>query len=170
LLSIIIWLESRGPVFFIQARVGRNNKSFNCIKFRSMEMNVDAQQKQATKDDYRLTKVGKFLRKSNLDEFPQFFNVLSGSMSVVGPRPHRLKQTEDYSRLISKNMVRQFLKPGITGWAQVNGLRGETRTLHQMQKRVEHDVWYIDNWSIWLDIRIIFLTIYSTLRGDENAF
>lgn len=170
LVSLIIFLESRGPVFFVQARTGKNNLPFPCIKFRSMRMNNESDSKQATKNDQRLTRVGKFLRKTNLDEFPQFFNVLRGNMSLVGPRPHMLKHTEDYSALIGKYMVRQFLKPGITGWAQVNGLRGETKTLLQMQHRVEHDIWYMENWSMWLDVRIMFLTVYATIKGDENAF
>ncbi len=170
LLGLIIFLESKGPIFFLQLRSGKDNKPFKCIKFRSMVDNLNANEVQATKNDSRLTRIGLFLRKSNLDEFPQFLNVLLGNMSIVGPRPHMLKHTSDYSKLLGKYMVRQFLKPGITGWAQVNGLRGETKTLFQMQQRVEHDIWYMENWSVWLDVRIIFLTIYSTLKGDENAF
>ena len=170
LIALIILIESRGPVFFVQLRSGKNNKPFYCIKFRSMKVNNDSDLKQATKNDSRLTRFGSFLRKSNLDEFPQFFNVLRGNMSLVGPRPHMLKHTADYSQLIGQYMVRQFLKPGITGWAQVNGLRGETRTVYQMQQRVEHDIWYMENWSMWLDMRIMFLTVYATIKGDENAF
>ncbi|TKK70346.1 undecaprenyl-phosphate glucose phosphotransferase [Ilyomonas limi] len=170
LISLIILIESRGHVFFIQQRTGRNNKPFGCIKFRSMKVNKDADAKQATRDDDRITKVGRFLRATSLDELPQFFNVLRGEMSLVGPRPHMLKHTEDYSKLINKYMVRQFLKPGITGWAQVNGYRGETKTLEQMKGRVEHDIWYMENWSLWLDIRIIFQTIYITMKGDKNAY
>ena len=170
IIALIIRLESKGPVFFFQKRSGKDNQTFNCIKFRSMFVNPHADVAQARKDDSRLTKVGKFLRKTNLDEFPQFLNVLKGTMSIVGPRPHMLKHTSDYSQLINKYMVRQFLKPGITGWAQVNGLRGETKTIHQMQQRVEHDIWYMENWSLWLDVRIMFLTIYTTIKGDENAF
>ncbi len=170
LIGLLIWLENRGPVFFIQKRSGRNNKPFNCIKFRSMRISKDAHTKQVTKDDKRITRVGKFLRKTNLDEFPQFLNVLVSQMSVVGPRPHMLKHTKDYSKLLDQYMVRQFLKPGITGSAQVKGYRGETRTLDQMQSRVENDLWYLENWSVWLDTKIIFLTAYNMIRGEKNAY
>ena len=135
-----------------------------------MFINEAANEKQASKNDERITTIGKFMRRTSLDEFPQFINVLKGHMSVVGPRPHMLKHTHDYSRLIDQYMVRQFLKPGITGWAQVNGLRGETKTIAQMQARVEHDIWYMENWSLWLDIKIIFMTILNTLKGEKNAF
>ncbi|MGC4034415.1 MAG: undecaprenyl-phosphate glucose phosphotransferase [Chitinophagaceae bacterium] len=170
ILGLIIWLESRGPIFFVQQRTGRDNKPFGCIKFRSMRVNKDANTVQAVRNDSRITRVGRFLRRTNLDEFPQFINVLKGDMSIVGPRPHMLKHTDDYSKLINQYMVRQFLKPGITGWAQVNGYRGETKELQQMKARVEYDLWYMENWSIWQDIKIIFLTIYNLIRGDENAF
>jgi putative colanic acid biosysnthesis UDP-glucose lipid carrier transferase len=170
LISIIIWLESKGPVFFLQDRTGKNNKSFRCIKFRSMKVNSEANSKQATRNDNRLTRIGKFMRRTNIDEFPQFINVFKGEMSVVGPRPHMVRHTEDYSKIIGQYMIRQFLKPGITGWAQVNGFRGEIKEKNQLRKRIEHDIWYLENWSFWLDVRIIFLTIYKTLRGDKNAF
>jgi putative colanic acid biosysnthesis UDP-glucose lipid carrier transferase len=170
LVGILIWLESPGPIFFKQPRTGKGKVTFNCIKFRSMKINNDAHLKQASKDDNRLTRIGKFLRKTSLDEFPQFWNVLVGDMSVVGPRPHMLQHTDYYSSVIDKYMVRQFLKPGITGWAQVNGFRGETKTLEKMQSRVRFDIWYIENWSIWLDVKIIFMTVFNTLKGDENAF
>jgi len=170
LIGLLIWLESRGPVFFIQKRSGRNNKPFNCIKFRSMGISKDAHTKQVVKDDKRITRVGKFLRKTNLDEFPQFLNVLVSQMSVVGPRPHMLKHTEDYSKLLDQYMVRQFLKPGITGSAQVNGYRGETRTLDQMQSRVENDLWYLENWSLWLDTKLILITAFNMIRGEKNAY
>lgn len=170
ILGLLIWLDSKGPIFFVQQRTGRDNKPFGCIKFRSMRVNKDANFVQAVRGDQRITRIGLFLRRTNLDEFPQFINVLIGNMSVVGPRPHMLKHTDDYSKLINQYMVRQFLKPGITGWAQVNGYRGETRELHQMKGRVEFDLWYMENWSIWLDIKIIFLTIYNVIRGEENAF
>ena len=169
-ISILILLESRGPVFFTQPRSGKDNKSFPCLKFRSMRVNENANEQQATKNDTRITRIGKFMRRTSLDEFPQFLNVLRGDMSIVGPRPHMLKHTDDYSRMIEQYMIRQFLKPGITGWAQVNGLRGETQTVLQMQKRVEHDLWYLENWSLVLDVRIIFLTVFNTIRGEENAF
>jgi Undecaprenyl-phosphate glucose phosphotransferase len=170
IITLLIWLDSRGPIFFIQMRTGKNNTTFPCIKFRSMHVNHQQEEMQATRDDPRHTRVGKFLRKTNLDEFPQFINVLRGEMSIVGPRPHMLEHTERYSKVIGQYMVRQFMKPGITGWAQVNGFRGETKSLEQMQKRVEHDLWYMENWSLWLDVRIIFMTIFNTLKGEENAF
>jgi putative colanic acid biosynthesis UDP-glucose lipid carrier transferase len=170
IVSLLIWLESRGSVFFLQERTGKNNKSFRCIKFRSMKINSEANLKQATRDDQRLTRIGKFMRRTNIDEFPQFINVLRGEMSVVGPRPHMVRHTEDFSKLVGQYMIRQFLKPGITGWAQVNGFRGEIKEKVQLRKRIEHDIWYLENWSFWLDVRIIFLTIYKTFRGDKNAF
>lgn len=169
LAGVIIWLESGGPVFFIQKRSGKNNKPFDCIKFRSMRINKESHTLQASRNDPRITRTGKFLRRTSLDEFPQFLNVFMGRMSVVGPRPHMLKHTRDYSAMINKFMVRQFMKPGITGWAQVNGLRGETKIIWDMEKRVEYDIWYMENWSLWLDTRIIFLTIYKLLTGDIKA-
>lgn len=170
LVGLLIWLESPGPIFFKQPRTGKGKVTFNCIKFRSMKLNADAHTKQASKNDDRFTKIGRFLRQTSLDEFPQFWNVLVGDMSVVGPRPHMLQHTDYYSSVIDKYMVRQFLKPGITGWAQVNGFRGETKTLEKMQARVQYDIWYIENWNIWLDVRIIFMTVFNTLKGDQNAF
>jgi putative colanic acid biosysnthesis UDP-glucose lipid carrier transferase len=170
LLGLIIYLESPGPIFFKQLRTGKDKKLFYCIKFRSMKINAEANIKQAVKNDIRITRFGRFLRKTNLDEFPQFLNVLLGNMSVVGPRPHMLKHTDDYSKLIDRYMVRQFLKPGITGWAQVNGLRGETKVLKQMQARVEHDIWYMENWSLWLDVKIILITIGNIITGEKNAY
>lgn len=170
ILAIIIKLQSKGPVLFVQQRSGRANESFNCYKFRSMRVNNDSDHKQATKDDNRTTRIGRFIRRTNLDELPQFFNVLMGDMSIVGPRPHMVKHTEQYSKLIEKYMVRHFLKPGITGWAQVNGLRGETRTVEAMEQRIEFDVWYLENWSFLLDLKIIFLTVWTTVRGDKMAY
>jgi Undecaprenyl-phosphate glucose phosphotransferase len=170
IIGLLIWLESPGPIFFKQLRTGQNNKPFWCLKFRSMKINSEADNKQAERNDARLTRIGKFLRRTSLDEFPQFINVLKGEMSVVGPRPHMLKHTDDYSKIIKEYMVRHFAKPGVTGWAQVNGFRGEIKTLEQMQGRVSHDLWYAENWNLWLDVRIIFLTIYSIFRGDQNAF
>ena len=125
---------------------------------------------QATKNDSRITKIGDFLRRTNIDEFPQFFNVLLGDMSVVGPRPHMLKHTEEYSKLIDQFMIRHQVKPGITGWAQVSGWRGPTEQLYQMAKRVEYDVNYIENWSFWFDCKCIFLTVLNMFKGEENAF
>jgi putative colanic acid biosynthesis UDP-glucose lipid carrier transferase len=170
IISLLIWLESRGPVFFIQQRSGKNGETFNCIKFRSMKMNRDANEKQATKNDNRITKMGKFMRKTNIDELPQFFNVLMSDMSVVGPRPHMLKHTDDYSKLIKQYMIRHFLKPGITGWAQINGYRGETRTVKDMNDRVQYDLWYLENWSLWLDTRIVFMTAFNMAKGEKNAY
>jgi Undecaprenyl-phosphate glucose phosphotransferase len=170
LISLAIWLNSRGPVFFVQKRSGLNNKPFNCFKFRSMYVNKDANKRQARPDDARFTSVGRFIRRTNLDEFPQFFNVLFGDMSIVGPRPHMLKHTADYSAIISQYMVRQFIKPGITGWAQVNGYRGEIRKTEDIQERVDHDIWYVENWNPVLDLKIIALTVINTLRGEKNAF
>jgi putative colanic acid biosynthesis UDP-glucose lipid carrier transferase len=135
-----------------------------------MRLNRDSDLQQASRNDQRVTRLGRFLRKTNLDELPQFFNVVIGDMSVVGPRPHMLKHTEQYSALIRQYMARQFLKPGITGWAQVKGFRGETRNTDQMAKRVEHDIWYMENWSNMLDIKIIFMTIINMMRGEQNAF
>ncbi len=169
LMAILIKLDSRGPVFFVQLRSGKNNQSFPCFKFRSLKVNKEADSRQVTRDDNRFTTLGKFIRKTNIDELPQFFNVLIGDMSIVGPRPHMLKHTEMYSKLLNQYMVRHFLKPGITGWAQVNGFRGETRTVGQMENRVEHDLWYLENWSLWLDIKIVYMTIINTLKGERNA-
>jgi len=135
-----------------------------------MKMNKDANSRQASKNDSRLTRIGRIIRKTSLDEFPQFFNVFRGEMSLVGPRPHMLKHTDDYSQLLDEYMVRHFAKPGITGWAQVNGYRGETRTLEQMRDRVEYDIWYLENWSLLQDVKIMFLTVYRIFRGDKNAF
>jgi len=170
ILAILVKLSSRGPVFFKQMRLGRNNKHFACWKFRSMRMNKEADSKQATKNDPRVTRVGKFLRKSNLDEMPQFFNVLIGHMSIVGPRPHPLRLNEQYREIIDKYMVRHFVRPGITGWAQVNGLRGETRTPELMERRVELDVWYLENWSFRLDLKIVVKTVTNMFSKDPNAY
>ncbi|ALJ00977.1 undecaprenyl-phosphate glucose phosphotransferase [Rufibacter tibetensis] len=169
LIGLLIKLESKGPIIFSQLRSGKNNRPFNCYKFRSMGENNDPA-KQATKNDKRVTKIGRILRKTSLDEFPQFINVLKGEMSIVGPRPHMLKHTEDFSSQADDYMIRQFLKPGITGWAQVNGYRGEITELYHIKKRVEFDLWYLENWSLWLDIRIMFLTVYNAVKGEENAY
>lgn len=170
ILALLIKLESPGPVIFKQYRSGRNNVNFWCYKFRSMTVNQDSHNKQASRNDGRITRIGGFLRKTSLDEFPQFFNVLLGNMSIVGPRPHMLKHTEQYRNLIDKYMVRHYLKPGITGWAQINGFRGETRELDLMEKRIKYDIWYLENWSAYLDLKIIFLTILHVIKGDDNAF
>jgi putative colanic acid biosynthesis UDP-glucose lipid carrier transferase len=170
IISLLIWLESRGPIFFIQQRSGKNGEIFNCIKFRSMRVSRDANTKQATKNDCRITRMGKFMRKTNIDELPQFFNVLISDMSIVGPRPHMLKHTDDYSKLIRQYMIRHFLKPGITGWAQINGYRGETKTVKDMNDRVQYDLWYLENWSLWLDTRIILMTAFNMAKGEKNAY
>jgi putative colanic acid biosynthesis UDP-glucose lipid carrier transferase len=170
ILIILIKINSRGPIFFVQKRSGRNNESFYCFKFRTMYVNDNADAVQATKNDSRITTIGAFLRRTSMDELPQFLNVLLGNMSVVGPRPHMLSHTEQYSELINNFLVRHYAKPGITGWAQVNGYRGETKELSDMEGRVEHDIWYIENWSFLLDIKIIWMTIANVFEGDKNAF
>lgn len=170
ILAILIKLESPGPVLFKQGRSGRNNVNFWCYKFRSMRVNSDSNTRQASRDDSRITRMGRILRRTSLDELPQFFNVLLGNMSIVGPRPHMLKHTEHYRDIVDKYMVRHYMKPGITGWAQVNGYRGETQELDLMQKRIEHDLWYLENWSVFLDIKILYLTVLHVLSGDKNAF
>lgn len=170
IVGLLIKMSSKGPIFFKQRRTGLYGHDFECYKFRTMRVNDDADKKQAQKNDPRTTKIGTFLRKTNLDEFPQFFNVLLGDMSVVGPRPHMLKHTEQYSALIDKYMVRHLAKPGVTGWAQVTGYRGETKTLEQMEGRVKRDVWYIENWSFFLDLKIIVVTVINMFRGEKNAY
>ncbi len=170
LIAILIKLSSKGPVLFKQLRSGVNNEDFLCYKFRSMAITDDADSLQATLGDSRITKIGTFLRKSSLDEFPQFFNVFIGDMSIVGPRPHMLLHTEEYSELINKYMVRQLVKPGITGLAQIRGYRGETKELKDMEGRVKFDVWYIENWTLSLDISIILQTIWNVFKGDEKAY
>lgn len=167
---LIIKIQSPGPIFFKQLRTGLDGKDFCCYKFRSMHVNDDADRVQATKDDPRKYPFGNFMRKANIDELPQFWNVLRGEMSVVGPRPHMLAHTEQYSKLIDKYMVRHFVKPGITGWAQVSGFRGETQELWQMEGRVKRDIWYMENWSVWLDIRIVWITIKSIFVHDKKAY
>lgn len=169
LLILIVKLSSKGPAFFKQQRTGENKQSFTCFKFRTMEVNELSDEMQAKKGDPRITKIGAFMRKTNLDEFPQFFNVLFGQMSIVGPRPHMLKHTEQYSALINDYLVRHFAKPGITGWAQVNGYRGETKELIDMKRRVEYDIWYIENWTFLLDLKIVYMTVLNMFRGEKNA-
>ena len=167
---IIIKIQSPGPIFFKQDRTGLDGRTFKMMKFRSMHVNKDADRLQATKNDPRKYPFGNFMRKSNIDELPQFFNVLKGDMSFVGPRPHMLAHTEQYSALIDQYMVRHFVKPGLTGWAQVTGFRGETKELWQMEGRVKRDIWYMEHWSIWLDIRIIWLTAKTIFIHDEHAY
>lgn len=170
-IALAIKLTSPGPVLFKQYRTGVNGKNFKVYKFRSMKVHQEAAGSvtQATKGDSRITLIGNFLRRTSLDELPQFFNVIQGRMSIVGPRPHALAHNEYYKDLVESYMRRHKVKPGITGWAQVNGFRGETDTLDKMEKRVRYDLWYIDNWSLWLDLKIIFLTIFKGFI-NKNAY
>lgn len=168
--AIAIKMSSPGPVFFKQKRTGYRGQEFLCYKFRTMKVNAASDTVQATAHDPRKTRVGDFLRHSSIDELPQFINVLKGDMSIVGPRPHMLKHTADYSRLIERYMLRHIIKPGITGWAQVTGYRGATTELWQMEGRVEKDVWYIENWSLLLDLKIMVKTVTNALHGEENAY
>lgn len=171
IIAIIIKSTSKGPVFFSQLRTGKDGSSFKCLKFRSMTVNSDSDAKQATRDDKRITKFGAIMRKTSIDELPQILNVLMNHMSLVGPRPHMLKHTEEYRVLVDKFMVRHFAKPGVTGWAQINGYRGETKFVRDMANRAEADIWYIENWSFILDLKIIFMTAWSMFfKQDENAF
>jgi len=170
LIAILIKLESRGSVFFKQSRNGINYKEFDCYKFRSMTPNKDANLFQATRGDQRITKIGKFIRKTSVDELPQFFNVLFGDMSVVGPRPHMVSHTDMYAKRIDKFMVRHFVKPGITGMAQVKGFRGEIETDKDIINRVKYDIFYIENWSLLLDLKIIFQTFFNAVKGEEKAY
>ena len=161
IIALLIKLDSNGPVFFLQKRTGIDNEIFNCIKFRTMQVNDAADSKQAEANDSRISSVGAILRKYNIDELPQFINVLLGEMSVVGPRPHMLKHTDLYSELINHYKVRHYVKPGVTGWAQVNGYRGLTDELWKMEKRVEFDMEHLKNWSFWWDLKIIYLTVFG---------
>ena len=169
LIAILIKLSSRGPVLFKQLRSGKNNEPFWCLKFRSMVMNDEADSMQAVINDQRVTRIGAFMRKNSIDELPQFINVLIGEMSVVGPRPHMLQHTAAYAELIDQFMVRHLVLPGITGWAQTKGFRGETSEQKSMQERVEADIWYLENWSLFLDMKIVFLTAWHLVVGSENA-
>ncbi len=170
IIACLILIDSKGPVFFVQKRSGLNNAPFDCFKFRTMRVNDEAHILQATKNDPRFTKLGAFLRKTNLDEFPQFFNVLLGTMSIVGPRPHMLKHTEMYSQTVDKYMVRHSVKPGITGLSQVMGYRGETKELYQMKMRARVDRFYIENWTFYLDLKVVYFTLTSLFKKDDNAF
>ena len=170
IIGVFILMESQGPILFLQKRSGLNGQEFICIKFRTMVYEKNVPFVQATSNDQRITKIGMFLRKTNMDELPQIFNVLWGTMTLVGPRPHPILLDEQFVSVIPNYYLRNTVKPGITGWAQSSGYRGETRELIKMQKRVEHDVWYIENWSLWFDIRIIMMTIKVTLIGDKNAY
>lgn len=169
--AIKIKRSSPGPVFFRQKRTGADGREFLCWKFRSMHVNAQADTLQATKDDPRKFPYGDFMRRTNIDELPQFINVFLGDMSVVGPRPHPLRLNEKFEAIIKRYQVRHWVKPGVTGWAQVCGLRGETRELRDMERRVRHDIWYVGHWTFWLDLRIIFMTALQTVSGrSKNAY
>lgn len=170
ILALLIKIESKGPIFFKQKRNGLNYHAFECYKFRSMRPNRKADIQQVSKNDPRITKIGAFMRKTSIDELPQFFNVLKGDMSVVGPRPHMLSETERFAQNVDKFMVRHFVKPGITGMAQTKGYRGEVENETDIINRVKYDIFYLENWSMLLDLKIIFMTIYNALRGEEKAY
>ncbi|UGS21123.1 undecaprenyl-phosphate glucose phosphotransferase [Flavobacterium cyclinae] len=169
LMALLIKIESRGPVFFKQSRPGLDEKEFLCYKFRSMKLNVTTE-KEASRNDPRVTKIGRFIRKTSIDELPQFFNVLLGDMSVVGPRPHLWSQNKTYGNKVKKYMVRHYVKPGITGLAQVKGYRGEIETENDMVNRIKFDVYYIENWSLLMDIKIIIQTVVNIFKGEEKAY
>jgi putative colanic acid biosynthesis UDP-glucose lipid carrier transferase len=169
LLSLLIKLESKGPVFFKQGRPGLDEKEFFCYKFRSMKLN-ETTEKEASKNDPRVTKIGRIIRKTSIDELPQFINVFLGDMSVVGPRPHLWSQNKSYGKKINKYMVRHYIKPGITGLAQVKGFRGEIESDEDMRCRIKLDVFYIDNWSLILDIKIIVQTVLNIMQGEKKAY
>jgi len=176
IIALLIKIDSKGPIIFTQERWGKKNRKIKCYKFRSMattSKDVDKETgkyKQAQKNDSRITKIGRILRKTSLDELPQFINVLSGDMSVIGPRPHPTPLNLESKEVVEKYLVRHLIKPGITGWAQVNGFRGQTADSSLMKARVNYDIWYIENWSLLLDIKIIFLTLWGIVAGDKNAF
>ena len=170
LIALLILIESKGPIFFKQKRNGLNYEEFYCYKFRSMHLNPIADLEQVQKNDPRITKMGKFIRKTSIDELPQFFNVLLGDMSVVGPRPHMVSHTEMYAKTVDKFMVRHFIKPGITGLAQTNGFRGEVETEKDIVNRVKYDIFYLENWSILLDVKIIIATVINAIRGEKKAY
>lgn len=170
LLGLLIKLESNGPVFFKQKRNGLDYKEFYCYKYRSMRPNPTAHTHQISKEDPRVTKMGKFIRKTSIDELPQFINVLKGEMSVVGPRPHMVSHTHMYAEKIDKFMVRHFIKPGITGLAQISGFRGEVEDDNFIINRVKYDIFYLENWSLFLDLKIVFLTVYNAIKGEEKAY
>jgi putative colanic acid biosynthesis UDP-glucose lipid carrier transferase len=176
ILMILIKLSSKGPVFYIQERWGINGKKILCYKFRTMyckennEIDEDGKFRATEKNDSRITKIGSFLRKHNLDELPQFLNVLKGEMSIAGPRPHASIQNRELQSIIDNYNLRHLVKPGITGWAQIHGFRGETKELKLMQKRIDFDIWYIENWSLWLDFQIIIQTVINMIKGDKNAY
>ena len=169
LLAFLIFFESGFPIFFRQGRPGLDEKEFHCYKFRSMQINKYTE-KEASKNDPRVTKMGRFMRKTSLDEMPQFLNVLLGDMSVVGPRPHLWSQNKVYGGKVKKYMMRHYVKPGITGLAQVKGFRGEIETDEDMINRIKYDVFYIENWSLLLDLKIILLTVVNIFKGEDKAY
>lgn len=170
ILALLITIESKGPVFFIQKRTGLDNQEFLCFKFRSMGINNSSDAVQAGRNDMRVTKIGKFIRRTSIDELPQFYNVLFGHMSVVGPRPHMLKHTDEYASKVDKYMLRHFVKPGITGLAQVRGYRGEIEKDSDIQNRIRFDIFYVENWSFFLDLKIIVQTMINAISGEEKAY
>ncbi|SFN48264.1 putative colanic acid biosysnthesis UDP-glucose lipid carrier transferase [Paenimyroides ummariense] len=170
LIAILIRLESKGPIFFKQKRNGLDYEEFNCYKFRSMFVNEKADIDEAVKNDPRITKVGAFIRRTSIDEMPQFFNVLFGSMSVVGPRPHMLNFTEKYAVKVNKFKARHFIKPGITGMAQTHGYRGEIENDTDIINRIKYDIFYMESWSLLLDLKIIYLTIKNAIKGEKKAY
>jgi putative colanic acid biosynthesis UDP-glucose lipid carrier transferase len=170
ILAILITIGSKGPVLFKQLRSGISDQPFYCLKFRTMKLNSHSEHIQASKNDSRVTWIGSILRKTSLDEFPQFINVLLGDMSIVGPRPHMLKHTAEFSQMTEHYMVRHLLKPGITGWAQVNSFRGEIKHPDQLKDRISSDLWYLQNWSLMLDIKIVAMTFLRVFVGDKNAY
>lgn len=168
--AICIKASSPGPIYFKQMRPGYQGENFLCYKFRSMKINSQSESKAAEKGDSRVTKFGEFIRKTSIDEFPQFINVFKGDMSLVGPRPQLITQSDYYTPFIPNYFMRHLVKPGITGWAQVNGCRGEMKSIEEMNKRINYDIWYIEHWSPKLDIKILFKTVKQVLKGDEQAY
>lgn len=173
LIAILNLIYNRGPVFFFQKRYGVQNKLFNCMKYRTMVASKEDEFVPVVENDPRITKLGRFLRRSNIDELPQFINVLKGEMSVVGPRPHSIPFNEIYKDMVNELKIRSWVKPGITGWAQINGLRGDVPDFEENKKRtikrIENDLWYIENWSFWLDVQIILLTIWQMIKGETKG-
>jgi putative colanic acid biosynthesis UDP-glucose lipid carrier transferase len=172
---LAIKLDSNGPILYKQEREGKKNKRFMCLKFRSMIFNCKQFDKkgsflQTSENDLRITRVGKFLRRRNIDELPQFLCVLRGDMSLIGPRPHPTALNLEYQGKIRDYSSRHRIKPGITGWAQIHGLRGKVKNVDHMRKRIEHDLWYIENWSFWLDVKIIFRSLVLMIKGDPKAY
>ncbi len=171
IVGLLIYLDGRGPILYKPLRKGEAGNSFRCLKFRTMTTCDDPINgtRSTVKNDPRITRIGRFLRKYDIDELPQFFNVLKGDMSVVGPRPHRVNLQSDFRKIVDDYMIRHYIKPGITGWAQVNGWRGPTTTYKQKSERIKHDLWYIENWSFWLDVKITLLTVFGR-KTRKNAF